>query len=64
MSLTPFQNSDSIKQALYEELQNILNGSTEVRQAAEEHIKQLEFTEGMSYNTTSNRKNVIYLVKY
>lgn len=47
MSLNPFQNSDSIKQALFEELQNILSANTEVRQAAEEHIKQLEFTEGI-----------------
>lgn len=45
MSVT-FQNADSIKQALYEELQNILSPNTGVRQAAEEHIKQLEYTEG------------------
>lgn len=42
-----FQNSDSIKQALYEELQNILSTSdTAIRQSAEQHIKQLEYTEG------------------
>lgn len=45
MSLT-FQSGDSIKQALYEELQNILNPNTEVRVAAEGRMKQLEYTEG------------------
>lgn len=45
MSLT-FQSGESIKQALFEELQNILNPNTEVRVAAEGRMKQLEYTEG------------------
>ncbi len=45
MSLT-FQSGESIKQALFEELQNILNPVTDVRVAAEGRMKQLEFTEG------------------
>lgn len=46
MSLT-FQNADTIKQALFEELQNILNSDTTTRTSAEERMKQLEFTEGI-----------------
>ena len=45
MSLA-FQNNDCIKQALYEELQNVLNPNAEIRMAAEKRIKHLEFTEG------------------
>ncbi|CAD7093271.1 unnamed protein product [Hermetia illucens] len=45
MSLT-FQNADSIKQALLEELQNILSSDTATRTSAEGRMKQLEFTEG------------------
>lgn len=45
MSLA-FQSGESIKLALYEELQNILSPNTQIRQAAEERMKQLEITEG------------------
>ncbi|XP_055903747.1 importin-9 [Eupeodes corollae] len=45
MSLA-FQNADSIKQALFEELQNILSSETSIRVSAEGRMKQLEFTEG------------------
>lgn len=45
MSL-PFQSADSVKQALYEELQNILSPVKEIRNAAENRMKHLEFTEG------------------
>ncbi|XP_055384402.1 importin-9 [Condylostylus longicornis] len=45
MSLS-FQNADSIKQALYEELQNVLNPDADIRNQAEARVKQLEFTEG------------------
>lgn len=50
MSLT-FQSGESIKQALFEELQNILNPNTEVRVAAEGRMKQLEYTEGCGSQT-------------
>ena len=46
MSLA-FQNSDTVKQALFEELQNLLSSDTNVLQAAENRMKQLEFTEGV-----------------
>lgn len=45
MSLA-FQSSDSIKQALFEELQNILSADKNIRTGAEENVKKLEFTEG------------------
>lgn len=45
MSL-PFQSGDSIKQALFEELQNILSPVKEVRTGAEGRMKHLEFNEG------------------
>lgn len=45
MSLA-FQSGESIKQALYEELHNILNPDKVIRMGAEGRIKQLEFTEG------------------
>ncbi|XP_023299361.2 importin-9 [Lucilia cuprina] len=45
MSLA-FQNAESVKQALFEELQNLLSSETNVRQSAEQRMKQLEFTEG------------------
>lgn len=45
MSIT-FQNSESIKQALIEELQMLLSSDQEVRQNAEVRMKHLEFTEG------------------
>lgn len=41
-----FQNADSIKIALFEELQNILSSESNLRTAAEERLKQLKFTEG------------------
>lgn len=45
MSLA-FQSSDSIKQALFEELQNILSADKSTRIGGEENLKKLEFTEG------------------
>lgn len=45
MSLA-FQNADSVKQALFEELQNLLSSDTSVLQSAEKKIKHLEYTEG------------------
>lgn len=39
-------NASNVKQALYEELQNILSPNKEIRIAAEGRIQQLEFTEG------------------
>lgn len=45
MSLA-FQNAESVKQALFEELQNLLSSETTVIQSAEQRMKQLEFTEG------------------
>ncbi|XP_067615807.1 importin-9 [Eurosta solidaginis] len=45
MSLA-FQNADSVKQALFEELQNLLSSETCVLQLAEQKIKHLEYTEG------------------
>lgn len=41
-----FQSGESVKQALFEELQNLLNADKEIRTNAEGRIKQLEFTEG------------------
>ncbi|XP_036335819.1 importin-9 [Rhagoletis pomonella] len=41
-----FQNADSVKQALFEELQNLLSSETNVLQSAEQRIKHLEYTEG------------------
>lgn len=43
----PFQSGESIKQALYEELQNILSPVKEIRVNAEGRIKHLEITEGI-----------------
>lgn len=48
MSLA-FQNAESVKQALFEELQNLLSSESNVRQSAEQRMKQLEFTEGMQH---------------
>lgn len=42
-----FQSGESIKQALFEELQNILSPIKEIRTQAESRMKHLEFTEGM-----------------
>lgn len=44
--MAAFQNSDSIRKAMYEELQNILSPDTYVRTSAEERLAQLKFTEG------------------
>lgn len=42
-----FQSSESVKQALFEELQNLLSANKDTRTNAEGRIKHLEFTEGM-----------------
>lgn len=47
-TMSSFQNSESIKQAMYEELRNILSPDTNVRKSAEERLSQLKFTEGAS----------------
>lgn len=46
-----FQSGESVKQALFEELQNLLNADKDIRTNAEGRIKQLEFTEGESVQT-------------
>lgn len=43
---TMFQNADKIKEAIYEELQNILSPLTSTRNSAEERLAQLKFTDG------------------
>ncbi|XP_065091003.1 importin-9 [Ochlerotatus camptorhynchus] len=40
------QNADLIKQAMFEELQKILNPNGEIRRQAEERLAQLKYTEG------------------
>lgn len=40
------QNADLIKQAMFEELQKILNPDGEIRRQAEERLAQLKYTEG------------------
>lgn len=42
-----FQNAESVKQALFEELQNLLSSESCVRKLAELRMKQLQFTEGL-----------------
>lgn len=46
-----FQSGESVKQALFEELQNLLNADKDIRTNAEGRIKQLEFTEGKDVQT-------------
>lgn len=41
-----FQSGEAVKQALFEQLQNLLNADKDIRTNAEGRIKQLEFTEG------------------
>lgn len=69
MSLA-FQSGESIKQALYEELHNILNPDKDIRTGAEAHISQLKFTEGESWQLfrifppfQSNALNIFQAVK-
>lgn len=47
-----FQSGESVKQALFEELQNILSADKDIRTSAEGRIKHLEFTEGTFYRPT------------
>lgn len=42
-----FQSGETIKQALYKELQNVLSPDKDIRTSAESRMKHLEFTEGM-----------------
>lgn len=49
-STMSLQNS-AVKQAIYEELQNILSSDTNVRTCAEERLSQLKFTEGKTILT-------------
>lgn len=46
-----FQSGESVKQALFEELQNILSADKNIRTSAEAKIKHLEFTEGKPTDT-------------
>ncbi|GAB0089716.1 importin-9 [Sergentomyia squamirostris] len=41
-----FQNADKIKEAIYEELQNILNPDSSIRISGEERLAHLKFTDG------------------
>lgn len=43
-----FQSGESVKQALFEELQNILSADKDIRTSAEGRLKHLEFTEGIA----------------
>lgn len=52
-----FQSADTVKQALFEELQNLLHENKEIRTNAEARCKQLEFTEGKLIQT------IVYLCK-
>lgn len=47
-----FQSGDTVKQALFEELQNILSADKDIRTNAEARIKHLEFTEGNRFCVT------------
>lgn len=47
-----FQSGDTVKQALFEELQNILSADKNIRTSAEARIKHLEFTEGKRFCVT------------
>lgn len=51
-----FQSGESIKQALYEELQNILSPDKETRVGAEGKMKHLEITEG-TFKSSSTAQN-------
>lgn len=53
-----FQSNDPIKQAICEELLNLLSPIKEVRTEAEEHMKQLEITEG-THNHTHNIEKLL-----
>lgn len=46
MALLTFQSGDSVKQALYDELLNLMNADKDIRTKAEVKVKHLEFTEG------------------
>lgn len=52
---------DSVKQAIIEELQNLLSSDTTVLQQAEKRNKQLQYTEGMHANWRAN-EGVVYLM--
>lgn len=46
-------SGDSVKQAIVEELQNLLSSDTTVLKLAEKRNKQLQYTEGMDAILTS-----------
>lgn len=56
-----FQSGESVKQALFEELQNLLSTDRDIRTNSENRIKQLEFTEGMSRQKFINRNLVDFI---
>lgn len=51
-----FQSGESVKQALFEELQNILSADKDIRTSAEGKVKHLEFTEGKINRKTIFKK--------
>lgn len=55
-----FQSGESVKQALFEELQNILSADKDIRTNAEGRIKHLEFTEGDCYTVVRRRFHLSY----
>lgn len=57
-----FQSGESVKQALFEELQNILSADKDIRTNAEGRIKHLEFTEGKE--RLSNGDFVLFFFRF
>lgn len=56
-----FQSGESIKQALFEELQNILSPIKDVRMGAESRMKHLEFTEGKCDSIQSKLQQMVIM---
>lgn len=50
---------DSVKQAIIEELQNLLSSDTSVLQQAEKRNKQLQYTEGMMHANWRAKPGVV-----
>uniref|UniRef100_A0A1A9WEJ3 Gamma-tubulin complex component n=1 Tax=Glossina brevipalpis TaxID=37001 RepID=A0A1A9WEJ3_9MUSC len=64
MSLA-FQNAESVKQTLLEELQNLLSSEKRIRQSSEQRMKQLEFTEErLCKSFVSTRSNHRYILRH
>lgn len=58
------QNADLIKQAMFEELQKILNPDGEIRRQAEERLAQLKYTEGKWDCPEHGRNSAVILIGY